>query len=159
MILFNTACLTKKYFAFIFEPKGRKMVLLLLWRRTYELGLDGVNLPQVSGGGRAGWVGSRRRCSGGEWWPERGRCELCATCGGDLCDVVQCVVVGVRLGSREWCQCVVKCKVNTNTVKCVHLPAFTKKSCASDPTQVSPFRLHWSGYSLIRVMWMCIVTG
>ena len=46
-------------------------------RRTKPRGSLGANLPQASGGD-AGRVRSRR-CSDGQWWPARGRCESCAT--------------------------------------------------------------------------------
>ena len=48
---------------------------------------------------------------------------------------------GVVGNWEKWCQCV---------VKCVSGSASTKRSTySSDPTSVSPFRLHWSGYLFI----------
>ena len=60
---------------------------------------------------------------------------------------MQCGVVrggevegGGVTGREKWCQCV------WGLVKSV---SASDKMSSSDPTPASPFRLHWSGYSLI----------
>ena len=85
------------------------------------------------------------RCGGGEWWPARGRRGFCATFGVDLCGdgVVQCSMAWGGGGAVPVC----------DEVRLV----VYQELCFGSP-QASPFRLHWSGYSLISC-YVCVVTG